>query len=479
MDVAVIGAGMAGLSAAIYARQSGREVDLFEQHPTPGGKMRRVTAGGYRFDIGPSILIEPWIMREPFERAGLACPLEFERSDPLFSIWYEGSDPLVVPADFEQACQLVRQYAPEDYRAFVKMNERMRRASGFVREFFFQRPIKSALDLLNPSLLRLALSLNPSQTAAGLAERSFSSPALRGILSTFPVYTEHPISRSPATALFAPFLMIQEGIFYPRGGIYAVAQAFERLALQLGVRIHYGARVERIEPAPGPAYALSVNGERPAFRQVISAADYTLTQRLLDPTCDTSGLRPAHSYFAVALGSNRSWPQLCHHTFLVPQDYRRAHEQIDRGELPDRPPTYLCAASKQDRNVAPPGKENLLAVTLVPSRVAGGWERQRDAFAGRLVDFLEEFGLPGLRASLDVVEVMSPAEIERLFGNFGGSVFGLSGEHNPLFGFRQYNADRRHPGLYYAGSTVQPGSGVPLVIRSGKFAADLAKTSSR
>ena len=474
MKTVVIGAGMAGLSAAIYARLAGSEVDLFEQHATPGGKIRRVYRDGYEFDMGPSIIIEPWIFREPFEKAGIVCPLAFERCDPLFSIWYEGHDPFIAPADFESMTALLRQYAPEDYPAFLKVNGQMRKALTTVRNVFFQKPVKSFVDLLNPGLLQLALQLDPNQTAADFVERHFSSPVLRGIMSTFPAYTEHKIARSPATALFAPFLMIQEGIFYPQGGIYRIAEAYAELARQIGVNIHYSACVESISTDRNRC-SLAFDGDKNVpFDRLISAIDYTRTQTLLDPRYDAAALRPAHSYFAIAIGSHRTWDILQHHTFIVPQDYAKAHHQIDNNALPERPPVYLCTASKSDPDVAPPGRENLFAVALVPSRVQGGWEANREAFAERMIDYLEGFGLPGLRASIEAVEIMSPAETEKLFGNFGGSVFGLSGEFNPLFGFRQHNQDRRYRNIFYAGATVQPGGGVPLVIRSGKFAANLA-----
>mgnify|MGYP005836909547 CR=1 FL=1 len=480
MKTAVIGAGMAGLSAAIYARLNGHTVDVFEQHATPGGKIRRVHRNGYVFDMGPSIIIEPWIFREPFEKAGLACPLAFDCCDPLFSIWFEGHDPFVAPADFEAMSRLLREYAPEDYRSFVSVNGRLQKAMRTVRNVFFQKPIGSFADLMDPRLLRLALLLNPNQTAAAFVEQNFSSPVLRGILSTFPAYTEHKIARSPATALLAPFMMIQGGIFYPQGGIYRLAEAFAELALGIGVNVQYGMPVERVY-ADGGRFSLLIGRNRSApYDRLISAIDYTRTQVLLNPHYDVSGLRPAHSYFAVAIGSNRTWDCLQHHTFVVPQDYARAHRQIDENETPDRPPVYLCTASKSDSTVAPSGKENIFAVTLVPSRVADGWATHGERFAERLIAYLEGFGLPGLRSSIETLEIMSPADIEAMFGNFGGSVFGLSGEFNPLFGFRPYNRDRHFPNLLYAGATVQPGGGVPLVIRSGKFAAELAgKARSR
>ena len=66
----VIGAGIAGIAAAIRWRVQGYEVDVFEQNSYPGGKLSAFNLGNYQFDAGPSLFTQPEFIRELFELAG-------------------------------------------------------------------------------------------------------------------------------------------------------------------------------------------------------------------------------------------------------------------------------------------------------------------------------------------------------------------------------------------------------------------------
>jgi hydroxysqualene dehydroxylase len=57
LRVAVVGAGWAGISAAVHARRAGHEVEVFEMAPQPGGRARTVRVGGRTLDNGQHILI--------------------------------------------------------------------------------------------------------------------------------------------------------------------------------------------------------------------------------------------------------------------------------------------------------------------------------------------------------------------------------------------------------------------------------------
>src|SRR6201996_1101959 len=82
--VVVVGAGLAGLAAALHLAGRGREVTLIERGPPPGGGAGRLNAGGYRFDPAPTVLTMPDLLAEPLAAVGeeLSSRLDLVRLDP-------------------------------------------------------------------------------------------------------------------------------------------------------------------------------------------------------------------------------------------------------------------------------------------------------------------------------------------------------------------------------------------------------------
>ncbi|EXJ15803.1 phytoene desaturase family protein [Imhoffiella purpurea] len=465
MKVIVIGAGLAGLSAAIHARAEGYEVQVVEKNPSPGGKLWQWRHAGFTFDMGPSMIIETWIIDEVLRLAGQE-PLEFEAVSPMFSVWLEDRC-WTMDAGPGAALEMVRRLAPEDAATFSRIARKMERVIADVRASLFKRPVKGLLGIMNPRLLRIAALIDPRLSASEYAARHFGNEVLRALLSTYPSYTEHPIRQSPAIAAFVPFLMLQDGIHYPKGGIYAIADRMYRGALEMGVEFAFQTEVERIETEGDRVVSVGDGYAADAF---IATADFNHIQSLLGRA---SRKKAAHAYFAAAVAVDRRLP-FTHHTFLIPRDYPAAHRLIDAGGVPREYPLYLCTASKTDGECAPEGCESLFIVGVLPSTQEHDWADKEQVFENALRQ-IERMTGETIRPAAK--KILAPDDFESCFNNTGGSVFGLSGLHNPFVGFREYNADKRLRNLYYAGATVQPGNGVPLVIRSGKFAVDLLKRS--
>ena len=92
--VVVIGAGLGGISAAISLATEGFPVAVYEKNPRIGGKLNVAEREGYKFDLGPSIIILPHLFRRLFERAGKRMEdyVEFERLEPQWrSFWEDGT----------------------------------------------------------------------------------------------------------------------------------------------------------------------------------------------------------------------------------------------------------------------------------------------------------------------------------------------------------------------------------------------------
>lgn len=439
MKVAVIGGGVAGLSAAIHARAQGHEVVLYEKHERVGGRIWESSKNGYTFEMGPSMITELWVFDELFKTAGKSNPLTFSETPEFgFSIHQLLK---VNRNDFKSVLDA------HDRQLLARMMARFKKALPIIRNTVLSRPITGLFDLMSVS--RLALTARVFRPLSKAVE-PFHSGELKGLLSTYPAYTEKLIKDADSAALFAPMMMLIDGIYYPEGGIYRIVEEMHAACREMGVKVHCNSAVKTIRPEK---HGIIVDDS--AFDHCIAAVDYSLTQTMLGRTVDHSA---AHAYFAVGLGTDTL--DLPHHSFLIPEDYEKGHRKIDNGKLPDSFLIYACYTERE--------KPSLFLVTVLPSTQMIDYRSRKEEIAESMIRQFRE--KTNIELQVHAQQIMAPDDQEQWFGSLGGSVFGLSGTYN-RYGFRPSNRDPKLRNLTYAGSTVQPGNGVPLAIRSGMFAA--------
>ncbi|MFP4174065.1 MAG: phytoene desaturase family protein, partial [Candidatus Hydrogenedentota bacterium] len=102
--IAIIGAGLGGLSAAIHLRVRGHEVTVFEKEDAPGGRASRIVQDGFTFDVGPSLLNYPWVFEDLFAAAGkrLADYVELLPVDPSVTYQWPDGGRLELTSQYDQ-----------------------------------------------------------------------------------------------------------------------------------------------------------------------------------------------------------------------------------------------------------------------------------------------------------------------------------------------------------------------------------------
>jgi len=439
MNVAVIGGGVAGLSAAMHSRAQGHDVTLFEKHESVGGRIWECRKDGYTFEMGPSMITELWVFDELFKIAGKENPLTFSET-PDFGFCINQLIE-VNRTGFRSVLD------DHDRQLLTAMMARFEKALPIIRNTVLDHPITGYFDLMGVSRLALtARVFRPLSTAV----RAFHSGELKGLLSTYPAYTEKLIKDADSAALFAPMMMLIDGIYYPEGGIYRIVEEMYTACLEMGVNVLCKREVKTIKPEKN---RIILDGS--SYDHCIAAVDYSLAQNMLGRIVEHTA---AHAYFAVCLGTDKL--DLPHHSFIIPEDYETGHRKIDDGKLPDSFLIYACYTER--------GKPSLFLVTVLPSSQKIDYSIHKQEIAETMIRQFQEKTKINLQVHAE--EIMAPDDQEQMFGSLGGSVFGLSGKYN-RFGFRPKNRDPKIRNLTYAGSTVQPGNGVPLAIRSGMFAA--------
>jgi phytoene desaturase len=137
------------------------------------------------------------------------------------------------------------------------------------------------------------------------------------------------------------------------------------------------------------------------------------------------------------------------------------------------PSLLVSNPSRSDPALAPPGREVYYVLAPVPNLVAGAQD-WRGPLAGRyadqLVDTLESRGYVGFRGGIEVSQLMTPADWADA-GMAAGTPFAAA---HTLWQTGPFRPGTLHPSLdnvVFVGSGTQPGVGVPMVLISGKLAA--------
>ena len=434
--VLIIGAGLGGLSAAIHLASAGKRVVVLEKNATPGGKMGEVRLDGFRWDTGPSVITMRPVLEALFHRAGrnLEDYLELQAVDPLTRYFYPDGAVLDARRDLPEMLRQIEKIEERDvegYLRFLAYAARLHRITGDV--FIYNQPPtwRSFLDVPLLDIPRVDGLRSMHQ-----AQQSFvRSPHLQQLLGRFATYVGASPYLAPATLNVIAHVELNGGVWYPRGGIYRIAEAYTQLAQELGVEIHTNVTVAGIELAGSRVRGVRLSGgERMAASALVANIDVaTVYEQLLPPLPAVrrrlQKLRrqePSCSGFALLLGVRGEHPQLAHHNIFFSADYRAEFEHIfHEGRPPAEPTIYVAITSRSTPEDAPPGCENWFVLVNAPALGTGwDWETDTTAYTEIILERLAQLTSPqpgyDLGANLMAQKTLTPVDIARLTGRAAG-----------------------------------------------------------
>ena len=498
--VIVIGAGLGGLAAACTLAARGHRVTVIEKSPWVGGKAAVLQKGGFRFDMGPTILTMPSVLRRIFEEANqrLEDYLELIPLDPQWRSFFEDGSSLDLVADSAEMSQRISMYSEEagdagQYGQFMELSARLDQIS---QRFYFWKPIGGLRDMFSfrnmfdAGTLRDVLAMRMGKTVAATMRSYVKDKRVAQMLDHFTQYVGSAPDSSPAVLCGIAHMQTNEGVWYPRGGIGAVAEALERLAVQNGVDFKLNCGVERILTDGSRVSGVELeDGTRIRSSTVVSNSDSVRTHReLLAGTSESRafgkrrGYEPACSGVVLYLGLNRRYDHLLHHNFVFSQDPEQEFEEIYRFGKPAEDPTcYVCAPAISDPTVAPRGGEALYVLTHTPYlRPGQDWKKMFPEYRAKIIDKLKRVGrMPDLESRIVVEEALTPQDIHDRYRVLDGAIYGLA-SHGRFFGaFKPSNRSPDLAGLYLCGGSAHPGPGMPMVMMSGWIAGDTVDRETR
>ncbi len=493
-SVGVIGSGLAGLTAACTLAARGHRVTLLEKNEWLGGKAAVLKQDGFRFDMGPTILTLPSVLRRVYEEAGkrMEDHLELVALDPQWRCFFEDGSTLDLVADVRQMQENLRRFsatptaAAEGYGRFIEMSRQLHDVSD---RFFFWKSVGGITDTLefkgafSPAVLRDVLSLRMGKSVAQVVRQYVPDEKAAQMIDHFTQYVGSSPEASPAVLCGIAHMQTEEGVWYPIGGTRAVPEALQKLAQELGVTIRTQSDVQQIVSEGGRVAGVVLqDGERLEFDAVVSNCDSVRTHRELmakTPADDRFEKRrkyePACSGVVLYLGLKKKYDHLLHHNFVFSRDPHEEFEAIyRRGEPAPDPTAYLCAPSISEPQVAPPGGESLYILVHTPYlREHHDWKKMLPEYREVILRKLETTGkMPDIRERIVTENALTPEGIHKRYRVLQGAIYGLASHGKYLGAFKPANRSPDMRGLYLAGGAAHPGPGMPMVMMSGWIAAD-------
>lgn len=475
----VIGSGFGGLAIANRLLALGMDVAILEKRHQVGGRAYQFREAGYTFDMGPSLITAPEIISSVFGAVGASLRdyLDLIPLDPYYRIYFHDGTSLDYTGNAEEMKRRMRVFDPRDADRYDAFLDAIRPVyDAIIVDRLGAQPFDTVRSML--AFAPRAVRLKAYVPVADFAARYFKDFRHRFLFSFHPLFIGGNPFRSPSIYIMIPYLEREQGVWFARGGMYALVEAMARLFASKGGIIRTDCEVSEILVERSRATGVRADGEVYPADIVVSNADVAHTYRdLLVPQVRRkwtdrrlARIDYTMSCFLLYLGVRRRYPQLAHHTLILSKRYRELVEDIFlRKILPHDFSMYLHAPARTDPGMAPEGCESLYVLIPVANlRAPIDWREVTAPLTARVLAFLEEWGLDGLRANLDVLRTFTPLDFARELNAYQGNAFGIEPRLLQTAYFRPHNRSEDVRGLYFVGAGTHPGAGVPGVLLSAE-----------
>ncbi len=480
----IAGAGIGGITTALYLAGHGYEVDVYEKNDSPGGRCGQILRDGYRFDVGATMMLMPDVYRDIFKSLGLDLEkdLDVATLDDLYSVWFDDGSKLDFTTDEKRMAEQLekiekgsslrgKEYVSEGFELY-KLSFRSLIGRNFFGFFDFFT-LKNAL---------LLVKLKTYVSHSRYTRRFFKKQRLQMAYTFQNIYVGQSPFNAPALFSMIPAAELTEGSLFPKGGMYSLVERLITIGRDRGVRFHFGKTVEKIVVSGNRARGLTFTDGTVAEAEVVVAnADLPYVYRELLPPSMKSRRIEKMKFSCSALvfhwGVDKVYPQLGQHNVFLSDDFREGLDAIfKRKQIGNDPSFYVHAPVRTDPSAAPPGCDALsVAVGAAETDIKnlGKWdELQRNARAA-VISKLKSIGMTDIEEHIRFEIVTTPADWANILNVSRGAVFGSLGHNIFQMGyFRPHNRDRKYRNLYFTGGSTHPGNGIPMVLLSAKLVSE-------
>ena len=476
--VVIVGAGLGGLSAALRLAGAGRKVTVVERESVPGGRNGLLQRDGYSFDTGPSVLTMPSLIQDALSCVGedLKDWLDLVPVDPLYRAFYHDGTSLDVHADTKRMQdEIATKIGASEALGYGKYVDFVTKLYKYEMNDFIDRNIDSPFNLLTPNLAKL-VALGGFRHLAPKVGQFLKDPRTQKVYSFQAMYAG--VSPQQALAIYAVIAYMDSvnGVFFPKGGMHAVPRALAGAAEKHGVTFKYNTTVTSVEHSNGRATAvLTEGGERITCDALILNPDLPVAYRdLLGKTPrQVKNLKYSPSCVTLLVGTKKKYDHLAHHNIHFGESWDQVFDElIKKKTLMTDPSLLVTVPTYDDPSLAPEGRSSYYILFPTPNLDADiDWKIEGPRYRNEMLRVMEARGYEGFADSIEVEQLTTPLDWQEQ-GMERGAPFASAHTFFQTGPFRPRNLAAGFENVVFAGSGTQPGVGVPMVLISGRLAAE-------
>jgi len=483
--VVIIGAGIAGITTAVYLAKNGYSVSVYEKNSSPGGRCGQLIREGHRFDLGATMLMMPEIYHEVFDSLGIK--LEEGRDilpmKNLYRIFFGDGSILDFTTDNERMKLQLEKIEPGSFRKAGEYVSRGYRIYRLGMDELIGRNFYNLFQMVNLKNIPLLFKIKAFTPHFKYARRFFTHQHLLAAYTFQNIYVGQSPFNAPALFSMVPAAELTEGSFFPAsGGMFNIVEKLLEEAEKEGVQFNYSNPVSQIMVSGKKAKGIILSDATEIKADiVISNADLPYVYRKLLPEKRKSARLDRLKYSCSAIcfhwGLDKIYPQLDHHNVFLSDDFRDSLDRIFKDKtVSDNPSFYVHAPVRSDPAAAPENHDTLsvaVAVGHIDKHYKQEWDKIREISRKAVISRLKKQGLDDIEDHIKFEVCYLPESWENACNISRGSVFG-SLAHNILqMGyFRPHNRHDKYKNIYFAGGSTHPGNGIPNVLISAKLVSE-------
>lgn len=482
--VIVIGAGVAGLATAARLASSGFEVEVFEKNGYPGGKLSGFKNGAFSFDAGPSLFTAPHIFEELFQFSDECIEdyFSYKKQEISFKYFYDDGTVINAFTENEKLANELKEKLGESINNTISYLQASKKLYNKTGTFFLNNSLHKIKTYFNKNIVAVIQSAEIKfifKTLHQYNSSQFSNTKTIQLFNRFATYNGSNPYKAPAMLSLIPHLELNDGTYYPKGGMIAITNALMELCKKKGVAFRFNSNVERIIASNNIVKGIVVDNENVFADYFVSNSDvyFTYKKLLNNEASAAKVLKQERSSSAVIFywGINKEYKELDLHNILFSNNYQAEFNSIfNEMEVYNDPTVYINITSKCEPGIqAPIGKENWFVMVNVPSKSSFDWDSLIPEIRLNIINKINSVLKTHIQDFIESESLLHPKLIEIKTSSYLGSLYGTSSNSKLAAFLRHPNFSNRYKKLFFVGGSVHPGGGIPLCLQSAKIAADM------